>query len=126
MNDVVVCKWCAEEINAKALVCRFCNRGVGDGYVPESPKLSGLAVTAFVTTWFFPILGLILGIVSLASFRKSGNQVRGKGLAISSIWISTCFLIAMSCIAIWYVQVQADDQAIRDGIREACLYSLNC
>jgi|GEM_PF-992260 len=54
-------------------------------------KTSSLAVAALVTAFFFPIVGLVLGIVALNSIKK--NNESGRGLAISAIVVSVVITI---------------------------------
>jgi hypothetical protein len=54
-------------------------------------RFSGLAVAAFIVTFFFSLLGLILGIVAYARISRTG--MRGKGLAVAAIVISAVFVI---------------------------------
>ncbi len=51
----------------------------------------GMAITAFIFSFFFAIVGLILGIVALSGMKDSGNT-EGKGLATAAVWISSVWM----------------------------------
>jgi hypothetical protein len=83
------------------------------------PKTSGMAIASlvlgicgFVVCGIAGIVGLILGIVGLSSIRKSAGQLKGEGLAIAGIAVSSVsivlipFLIALLMPALSRVRNQ--------------------
>lgn len=87
----------------------------GPGQPPRGTN--GMAVASLVLGicgFFFitPIVGLILGLVSLSAVRKSGQ--RGKGLAVSGIVLSGAW-IALFATFITIAVVSAPDPAHRDA-----------
>jgi hypothetical protein len=72
------------------------------------PKTSGLAIASlilgicgFVACGIPGIVGWILGIVGLSSIKKSAGQLKGEGLAIAGIVVSTISVILVPmCILI--------------------------
>lgn len=53
---------------------------------PMPKTMSGLAITALVFSFIMPFIGLVLGIIALATF-KSDRQ-KGRGFAIAAVIIS--------------------------------------
>lgn len=49
-------------------------------------RTNGMAITGFVCSFFFPLLGLIFSAIGLGQIRRRGG--RGKGLAIAGLVIS--------------------------------------
>lgn len=58
----------------------------------------GLAVTAFVAAFVFPLIGAILGPVSIASAHRDGRQA--SGLAVAGTVISLLALAAVVIVII--------------------------
>lgn len=58
-----------------------------------------LAILALVFAFFFPIVGLILGIIALVQINKSGVS-DGKGLAIAAIIVSVLWAIIPALVVI--------------------------
>ena len=56
-----------------------------------------LGIVALICSFFFQILGLILGIVALNQSKKVGMK---NGLAVAAIWISAILLVLGIIIAI--------------------------
>ena len=70
--------------------------------IAEVPKkTSGVCIAALIFAFLISPVGLILGIVGLATYKK--NNQKGKGLAIASILIKKiilCQLLIKQCILI--------------------------
>lgn len=57
---------------------------------PTGPKTNTLAIVALILAIFFPLVGAILGHVSMGQIKKSGED--GRGLALAAIivgWVLT-------------------------------------
>lgn len=78
---------------------------------PDSEKTSGVAVAALILAFFFPLIGLILGIVALSSIKKSGEK--GKGLAKAAIIIS--IILMLLGVAIAGFVVYSAQKAVKDA-----------
>ena len=59
--------------------------------IPTEPKTSGLAVASFIMAFLplFNCIGFILGIVALVKIKNPINRLKGSGLAIGGLVIST-------------------------------------
>jgi hypothetical protein len=66
------------------------------GQPAASDKTNGLAIAALISAIFVPLLGAILGFISLSQIRKTGEK--GKGLAIGGIAISGLYVLACAGI----------------------------
>lgn len=55
----------------------------------------GLAVASFIAAWFFPLLGIILGGVSVSAAHRDNRDA--SGLAVAAIWIGS---VAMAVLVI--------------------------
>lgn len=63
------------------------------------PIHDGLAIAAFVTAWFMPPVGFILGCVSVSTSRSQGRKA--SGLAAAAITLSCIFaLIIIIVVAV--------------------------
>ncbi len=68
---------------------------------PRPAGTSGLAITALVLAFLFPIIGLILGYVARSQIKKTGEQ--GDGLAIAAIvigWVFTALVVILIAIPV--------------------------
>jgi Tfp pilus assembly protein PilE len=63
------------------------------GVPPIPSRTSGLAIAGFVCSFFCGLLGLILSIVGYSQCKRSGGTVRGEGLALAGIIISSVMLV---------------------------------
>lgn len=61
-----------------------------DGNPKSGKKYNILAIVAFVAVFLFPLIGLILSIITLVTIRD--NQ-KGKGLAIAGVAIGIFFIL---------------------------------
>lgn len=52
---------------------------------------NGLAITAFIMTWIFPPLGVILGMVSVGEAHRDGRYA--SGLAVAAIILGLLFIL---------------------------------
>jgi hypothetical protein len=111
------CPFCAEEIKAAAIVCRFCGREVVQaappsastmpsvpsplGYQTGPPRTNGFAVAALVLgiLWLYgvgSILALIFGYVAKSQIDASGGTQQGRGIAVAGIvlgWVGVGLVI---------------------------------
>ncbi|HEU4731483.1 MAG TPA: DUF4190 domain-containing protein [Kofleriaceae bacterium] len=67
--------------------------------LPPPSRTSGLAIAGFICSFFCGVLGLILSILGRNECKRSGGMVKGEGLALAGIIISSVFL-ALSVIGI--------------------------
>ncbi len=81
----------------------------GGPYEQDRPKFESMAIVAFVFSFLFGIVGLILGIIALNRIKMRGT--RGRGLAISSIVISVVLTLAVGGTILY----QALHEAKRDS-----------
>lgn len=62
----------------------------GPAFVTEPyPRANGLAIVAFVLSFFVGVAGVVLGYVALAQIRRTGED--GRGLALAAVvlgWVS--------------------------------------
>lgn len=59
--------------------------------VPTPKKTNGLAIASLVSSFFFGMLGIILGIIALTQVNKSNDN--GKGLAVAGICIGVFSMV---------------------------------
>jgi len=102
------CPFCAEQIQAAAVVCRYCDRDLLPAQAPPLPaglplappsfvqqKTTGLAIASLVLgiVWVYgigSILALIFGYQAKAQIDRSGGRESGRGMAVAGIvlgWI---------------------------------------
>ncbi|MGH4034007.1 DUF4190 domain-containing protein [Actinomycetota bacterium Odt1-20B] len=84
-------------------------------YSPHSaPPVNGLAIASLVfgVLCFFPLIGLILGLVALSQIKKKGE--RGKGLAIAGNVLSS---VGAVLLVLFFATGAARDFA--DGFKDA-------
>lgn len=65
------------------------------------PRTNGLAIGAFVTAFFVPLIGAILGHVAYSQIKRTGEG--GQGLAIAAIvigWVGTLIYVVIFGIMI--------------------------
>ena len=89
------CRKCGHEIPDDSNVCPYC--GVStvptdeiNNYPYERPK-NTIAIAGFITSFFFPILGWIFGIMGL---KRASQGYGGRKLAIAAIVIATLTFLA--------------------------------
>jgi len=93
------CPKCGTENPEDAQLCRSCSAVLTSTSTPlpdPDVKTSGLAITSLVlailspcTCFISAIPAIILGIVALVKIRKSSGQLKGDGLAIAGIAVSS-------------------------------------
>ena len=62
-------------------------------HISNSTESSGLAIAAFVTAFFVPILPIIFGHISLSQINRSNGRISGKGLAIAGLVLGYVALV---------------------------------
>ena len=60
----------------------------------------GLAITAFITAWFVPFIGLILGWVSVTSAHQRSRHASGLALAAVGIGMAGTLVWVLTLIAL--------------------------
>jgi ABC-type Fe3+ transport system permease subunit len=70
----------------------------------------GLAITAFILAWFMPLLGFILGCVSIGSAHRDGRNASGLAIAGAVIGGLATVIIVIVIIAILGSQPDALQQ----------------
>jgi hypothetical protein len=78
---------------------------VATGLINENAKTSGLAISSlvlgilgFFTAGLTSLAGLILGIVGINSIKRSGEQLKGDGVAAAGIAVSSIGMILLPII----------------------------
>jgi prepilin-type processing-associated H-X9-DG protein len=80
-------------------------------------RTSGLAIASLVlgtlglcSVGLSGLVGVVLGVVALTKIRRSPTRLKGKGLAIAGICVSSLFIVAMPGI-LWPVLAKARHKA---------------
>lgn len=104
-------------------------------------KTSGLAITSLIlglvgaiTCGIASIVGLILGIVSFSSIKKSSGRLTGQGLAIAGIIVSALVMIIAPLLMVIAVMIPALTVArgharatvAASNVHQLCLASVLC
>lgn len=100
-------------------------------------KTSGLAIASlvlgicgFVACGITSIVGLILGIVGISSIKKNAGRLKGEGLAIAGIVVSTislilvpvmCIMMAILMPALVRARSHARTAASLNNVKQVCL-----
>ncbi len=94
------CKNCGGELGKADKYCAKCGKTVCEethtcGCAEGCPcQAKTFAVIGFIASFFNPIAGLILSIISVAKFAKLCNK-KGRGLAVAGIVISSIIIFAL-------------------------------
>ena len=114
------CTKCGKQIPDDADSCNFCGvpveiaraadspttqspaSVVGEERMPGESRTSGLAIASLVlgilglvSMGLTALVGLVLGIVGMLQIRKSRGRLRGDGLAIAGIAVSSCVILIL-------------------------------
>ena len=87
----MICPYCGEEISDLAVVCPKCRVSIETVSNPSNPVGEDKANGGFIAlSFFFPIVGIILGIIDI----NKGNKKAGKTYIITAVisW-AVCFLL---------------------------------
>jgi len=94
----------ADALAAKAAPAAEAPARAGAGIAP--PRTSGLAITSLAlgilglfTCGITAVIGLVLGIVALVKIRNSQGALKGGGLALAGIIVSTVFVLLIPIFA---------------------------
>jgi len=82
-------------VEQDAYGAEYVEEAVGEG----GTKTSGLAITAMIFAFVFPLLGAILGLAAMATIKKDPN-LTGRGLAIAAAVIGIVLTLASITLVI--------------------------
>lgn len=93
------CSTCGAELHDEAVICPKCGCAVPGMKVPNSQsnvedgeqKKNPMAIVGFIVSFFFGIVGLILGIIALNQTKELDGE--GRGLSIAAIIISSVSIV---------------------------------
>ena len=83
---------------------------------PVGTKTNGMAIGAFIVSFFLPVLGFILGFVSLSKIRKTGEN--GRRLSIASIVLSTVFAVINIILIVVLVNLGLRDLSFQGNVMQ--------
>lgn len=105
------CPACAEEIRAKAVICKHCGFDYRTGTVggTAAARYNGLAIASMVlgivwVYWIGSILAVIFGHIALKQIDTSGGTQTGRGMAIAGLVLG---YIGLGFIAFFVVALVA-------------------
>jgi type II secretory pathway pseudopilin PulG len=90
------CPRCGAQNPADAVFCSSCAtnlRAMGGIPMAVATRTSGMAIAGFVLSFFCSLLGLIFSILGYNECKKSLGAVKGQGLALAGIIISSFVLV---------------------------------
>jgi hypothetical protein len=58
---------------------------VSEGTEADKERMNGMAIAGFATSFFFPVVGIVLSAIALGQIKRKGG--RGKGLATAGLII---------------------------------------
>ena len=92
INDKMFCPECGKELSNKAPLCPNCGYSFNMNVAQQNTKgeMYGLSIAAFVCSFFFCIVGLIMGIVVLSA--NKGRKCTARSFAIAAVAISGAWI----------------------------------
>jgi len=118
------CPYCGSSLNNGETFCTHCGNNVMMNQQPMyAPQPSnGMAITGFILSFIFPILGLIFSIIGLSKAKQLNNS--GKGLAIAGTIISaiTIFIAIILLVGGFFIIKPRLQDAINTSIDQAEYY----
>ena len=86
------CPECGKELSNKAPLCPNCGYSFNMNVAQQNTKgeMYGLSIAAFVCSFFFCIVGLIMGIVVLSA--NKGRKCTARSFAIAAVAISGAWI----------------------------------
>ena len=118
----MLCPKCGKENPEDAARCVAC--GAEMSASTAGSKTSGMAIASLALgvlglLGITALAGLILGIVAISRINASGGRVKGKGLAIAGICVSSCMLLlsamALPAAILFPVFARARESARKAG-----------
>lgn len=89
------CGKCGKEINNEAVVCPHCGCAVAGKAVVKnrSGETSTLSMLAVVFAFLAPIVGLILGIIGMSSYKNEDFRKKCKGAIFISLGMFLAYFL---------------------------------
>ncbi len=76
------------------------------GYPQSRPRTNSMAITSFITSLFFPPLGIIFGHIGLNQIKRTGEE--GRGFAIAGLVVGYVFTaVSLVIVAMWAIALGA-------------------
>lgn len=88
------CSNCGKELNDNADVCIYCgaftNKNNNKRTNVEQKEFNTVALVGFIFSFFFPLVGFILGLIGMGKAKKTNS---GIGFAIAAVLLSLIFIL---------------------------------